>query len=204
MSSGYDSACVSAIAREAGLKRVISFARSKSGKSDSGKAVADVLGLDLLLIDREGYRAKQMPEVPFVAADAKGEDIYFSAAENELAGTVLLTGFSGDLQWSTIYDEHHRGPRCRRGDRAGLSLTEFRLRAGFIHCPVPMLGGLHQDQIIKISNSPEMKPWDTGGDYSRPIARRILEEAGAPRGSFAREKMATSVLLAEHRVQSFV
>ena len=61
------------------------------------------------------------------------------------------------------------------------------------------MGALHQDQLIAISNSEAMKPWNIGGDYSRPIVRRILEEAGVPRGSFGIRKQAASVLLAEHR-----
>jgi hypothetical protein len=197
MSSGYDSACVSALGREAGLKRVISFATAKTGKADSGEAVAKALGLELVLVDRNAWRETNLPEVAFVSSDAKGEDVYFKSAEHELTGKVLLTGFSGDLQWETHY--HHRGPRFVRGDRAGLSLSEYRLRVGFINWPVPFMGAMHQDQIVAISNSEQMKPWDVGGDYSRPIARRILEMAGVPNGSYAKRKQAASVLLAEHR-----
>lgn len=197
MSSGYDSACVSVLGKCAGLQRVISFATAKTGKADSGEEVAKALGLELVLLDREAWRQFDLPEAAFVAADAKGEEVYFKSAERELAGKVLLTGFSGDLQWETHY--HHRGPRFVRGDRAGLSLSEYRLRAGFINCPVPFMGALHQDEIVAISNSDQMKPWSVGGDYDRPIARRILEEAGVPRGSFGKRKQAASVLLAEHR-----
>jgi hypothetical protein len=38
-------------------------------------------------------------------------------------------------------------------------------------------------------------PWDVGGDYSKPIPRRIIEEAGVPRGTFGVSKRATAVVL---------
>jgi hypothetical protein len=40
-----------------------------------------------------------------------------------------------------------------------------------------------------------MRPYRVGGYYDRPIARRLAEEAGLPRGSFARTKIAGSHLL---------
>jgi hypothetical protein len=49
--------------------------------------------------------------------------------------------------------------------------------------------------IHRISNLPEMAPWDIPGDYSRPICRRIVESAGVPREMFGMEKKATWVLL---------
>jgi hypothetical protein len=33
-----------------------------------------------------------------------------------------------------------------------------------------------------------MKPWTLGGEYDRPIARRIAEEAGIPRELFGQQK----------------
>jgi hypothetical protein len=40
-----------------------------------------------------------------------------------------------------------------------------------------------------ICNSKEMEPWSVGGTYDRPIARRIIEGAGIPRGTFANYKI---------------
>jgi hypothetical protein len=39
-----------------------------------------------------------------------------------------------------------------------------------------------------------MSPWDIGGDYTKPIARRIIESAGVPREAFGTEKKAASVV----------
>jgi len=47
-----------------------------------------------------------------------------------------------------------------------------------------------------------MRPWDIGGDYNRPIARRIVEEAGIPREVFAVRKKAAGVFL--HSVENFL
>jgi hypothetical protein len=44
-----------------------------------------------------------------------------------------------------------------------------------------------------------MQPYSVGGGYDRPIPRRLLEEAGLPRGSFARTKHAASILLFQGR-----
>jgi hypothetical protein len=37
-----------------------------------------------------------------------------------------------------------------------------------------------------------MRPWRVGGHYDRPIPRRLVEEAGVPRRSYAKEKRAIS------------
>jgi len=72
----------------------------------------------------------------------------------------------------------------------GSSLTEFRLRSGFIHFPVPTLGYIRHPSIYAISNSEPLRPWVLGTDYDRPIPRRLLEEAGVPRTAFGRTKKA--------------
>ena len=41
-------------------------------------------------------------------------------------------------------------------------------------------------------HSDEMKEWSVGGEYDRPIPRRIVEEAGIARESFGMKKMASS------------
>lgn len=193
MSSGYDSATVAVLARPAGLSEVISFDLSRGGADDSGRAVAARLGLRLVLFSRAAWRQEPAPEIPFIAADAKGEEVYFAPAASWLAGRVLLTGFLGDETWdrttSLLRDDFVRG------DVGGLSLAEFRLRVGFIHCPVPFMGARQLRDINRISRSPEMAAWHTGGRYSRPICRRILEEAGVPRTLIAPEKRQASVLL---------
>jgi hypothetical protein len=192
ISSGYDSACVSALAASAGLKDVISFSHAKSGARDTGEATADKLGLNLTVLNRDAWRDEHLSEAPFIASDAKGEDVYFRGAQHLLRGRVLLTGFQGGKLWQN--NSELAGRFICRSDRSGLSLTEYRLRAGFIHCPVCFIGARWIEDILRIGKSDEMKPWDLKGDYSKPIPRRILEEAGVPRNAFGIEKKAASVV----------
>jgi hypothetical protein len=79
-----------------------------------------------------------------------------------------------------------------RGDPSGLSLTEYRLWANFLHCPIPFWGARQSADIIRLSNMQTMSEWDVDGDYSRPICRRIVESAGVPRELFGRKKKAAS------------
>ena len=191
ISSGYDSAAAAALARPYGLTEAISFGSASSGEPDSGEIIADVLGVRLNILARPAWRAASFAEVPFIAADAKGEDVYFKAAESLLAGRVLLTGFHGDRVWDRAA---RTDSELVRGDQSGLSLSEYRLWAGFLHCPLPFAGARQAASISALSRSRELEPWHTGAYYSRPICRRILEEAGVPREAFGRWKKSVSVL----------
>jgi hypothetical protein len=71
-------------------------------------------------------------------------------------------------------------------------MNEFRLRTGFLNFNPLYSGGLHMSAMYGITTSQEMTIWRMGGDYDRPIARRILEEAGVPRGSFGVSKRASA------------
>jgi hypothetical protein len=78
----------------------------------------------------------------------------------------------------------------KRGDPSGTTIADFRLRVGFLHIPVPFIGACRHAEIHTISNSTEMHPFSVGGDYDRPICRRILEEAGIPRELVGQRKQA--------------
>jgi hypothetical protein len=200
MSSGYDSPTVAALARRFGLREVISIEDSREGAADSGREIASHLGLETFPARRDAWRSASLAEVPFIAADAQGEEVYFAAFEHRLGGRALLTGFHGDKVWDkstkTLTDD------IRRGDHSGLSLTEYRLRVGFIHCPVPFMGVRQIRDICSIGNAAELASWDIGGDYSRPICRRIVEGEGVPGNLFGTVKKASSVLFYDH--QSFL
>ncbi|WP_347159486.1 hypothetical protein [Pontibacter chitinilyticus] len=192
LSSGYDSTTNTVLAQKAGLQEVLSFSNARGGNADDGEAIAAILGIKLTLAPRNAWQAESLAEVPFIAADAKGEDVYFGGVKALLGGRVLLTGFHGDKVWAKGTTKLDAS--ISRGDRSGLSLTEYRLWAGFLHLPLPFMGVRQIRDINAISNSPEMKPWDIPGNYSRPICRRIVEEAGVPRNMFGMSKKAASVL----------
>jgi hypothetical protein len=192
ISSGYDSLTTAVLARPLGLDEAINFTEARGGGTDSGQAVASLLGVTLSPIARDAWRDSPSPEVPFIASDAKGEDVFLRGAEAKLAGRALLTGHWGGRAW----DKNIKGlsEEIQRGDQSGLSVTEFRLWAGFLHCPIAFLGTRQIRDLYALNRSPEMRPWDLGGRYNRPIARRIIESAGIPRGTFAVHKRAGSVL----------
>ena len=192
MSSGYDSATTTALALPHGLKEVFSFTTARGGDSDSGTRVAEALGIDLRLIDRDAWRAHQMPEIPFLATQASGGDVFFRGVDKHLSNRVLLTGFHGDKVWGT---EVWEGANVlARGDCSGSGLSEYRLAKGFVHVPLPFFAATQSTDIVKVSQSREMDPWRLSNDYDRPICRRILEEAGVPRDAFGMTKKAVSVI----------
>lgn len=191
LSSGYDSSMVSVLASEVGCVEAVTITSSRAGTPDSGDRLAERLGLKIKHVHREAWRKRPLPESLFLAADSKGPDCYFAGAEPGLAGRLVLTGFPGDHWRKNPIDT---SPQIRRGDQAGLSLTEYRLHAGFIHCPVPYFGVRAAADLKRISNSAELKPWDVSG-WSKPICRRLVEEAGVDRGAFGATKQAASVLM---------
>jgi hypothetical protein len=190
LSSGYDSTAIATLARPLGLDEVMSFQSARGGDQDSGEAAAQVLRMKLHRVAREAWREGHMAEVPFIASYSSAEDVVFRGAEPLLTGRVLLTGYHGDKAW----DKHTKNlsDQIVRGDPSGLALTEYRLWTGFINCAVPFWGVRQIRDLHALSNSEELRPWDVSGGYSRPICRRIAEEAGIPRQAFGVRKRAVS------------
>lgn len=189
ISKGYDSPAVSVLAREAGCRRAATIrqARSVPPRDDSGEEIAAALGLECQVVDRGGRGGPA--ELAFWAADGRAEDQNLAAFDYPGEVTALFSGAFGGIIWA---DEEHKHPALADyADRNTLSFCEYRLRNGIIHCPIPYLGYDRAEEILRITRSSEMEPWSIGGDYDRPIPRRILEEAGIPRGAFALRKSAT-------------
>src|SRR5688572_21902786 len=97
VSSGYDSATAAALARNHGLREVITFTEARGGEGDSGAPVAAALGLSLRAFARDAWQTTETgpsglapPEALFLASDGKGEDVYFRAAQPLLRGRVLV------------------------------------------------------------------------------------------------------------------
>ena len=195
-SSGYDSPTVAALSINAGLKEVISFATDRNERDDDGKAIAEQLGLDVTVLHRQDWRSVKMAEIYFLAADSGGWDVFLAGAKDKIRRRILLTGYHGDKIWEKD-PRVPLTPNIVRGDASGLSFTEYRLLTETIHVPAPFMGVRDIEHIVKISQGDEMSPWDIGGDYNRPICRRILEQAGVPRQSFGMHKKAASNIFSE-------
>lgn len=208
VSSGYDSAACASLARELGCEEAVTIRTGRGGVTDSGKGVADALGLTCHEYDRFGcgleVRADGQSNFTldakflndehrdFLASVNSPEDLFFSPFEPHFGGAIVLTGFHGDKAWDIGCPS---GPMVVRGDASGSGLDEFRKRVGFINVPVPFIGVQNSRQLARISGSAEMKPFRVKGVYDRPIPRRIAEEAGVPREAFGARKLAGSVLI---------
>jgi hypothetical protein len=191
LSTGYDSPAGAVIAASLGCRDAIALTRSQRGIPDSGVAVAEVLGLRL----REFERTAHLPDADaaaaeFLSAGAHGEDYIHHVFRDLLPGKVLFTGFGGGNVW-----EKSMPPTevIHRKDLSGSSLGEFRLSRDFVHLPVPCIGCLRHPDLYRISHSVEMAPYSIGGNYDKPIPRRIVESAGVRRAVFGQRKSAVSL-----------
>lgn len=200
ISSGYDSPAVAALCRESGLREAITFGQARLGLPDSGEEIGRALGLEVHVYDRQAWRSFPMPEPPFLAGSASGGEVYVRAVEARLRGRALMTGMWGDRVWGWKYRDR-TGPLETFGPQGGLSLTEYRLHAGFLHCPLPALAALRRDELVELTLSDEMAPWnEVGAVYDRPIPRRICEEAGVPRDLLGRGKRYGALIMAEPEI----
>ncbi|WP_076399441.1 hypothetical protein [Insolitispirillum peregrinum] len=197
LSSGYDSACCTIVAHSQGCNEAISVVnatKSQGDMDDSGKAIAETLGLTHYKIDQNDYLTSgHAYEAEFIAANPTGEDIAIAGAEHLLSGRLLLIGHHGDKVWTPNITN---ATDYKRGDASGGSLVEFALRVGIVLLPMPFIGAHLQPKINRISSSAEMKTWWIPGNYNRPIPRRIIEDHGIRRGDFATDKKAISNTIA--------
>jgi hypothetical protein len=113
--------------------------------------------------------------------------------EQILPRRMLITGFNGSHLWNRrtpdVSEHIVRDTLFTSGGSSGTGLAEFRMRVGYLHLAIPYVGITSAPSVYRISNSPQMRPWALGTTYDRPVARRLLEEAGVPREAFGQEKM---------------
>jgi hypothetical protein len=188
ISSGYDSAATSVIAKGAGCKEFFTFATSGDGTDDSGKLIGNLLALEVTEHDPTAYSSRNdLPEAEFVATGGGGGSVIFTALEHRLAGKMLLTGHCGEGAWERANNKG--GVNMTSWDSAGADMLYFRTRVGFLHLAVPSIGYSEYASLQRISNSEEMRPYSLHREqYDRPIPRRIVEEAGVARESFGQSK----------------
>ena len=198
LSNGYDSTAVAVLGTRHDLRHALTFRESRPptfshDPGDSGEATARRLGMEIEFFDRTEYmRRDDRPEAEFMATGYTGEEVPYVAFEDELRRKVMLTGGLGGWTWLRTKEPT---PGLERKDFSACSVTEFRLRVDFVDLPIPMFGMTEIESTVAISRSAEMRPWSVGGYYDKPIARRIIEEAGFARGSFATSKRAATALI---------
>lgn len=214
ISSGYDSTASAVFARKIGCERALTFKEARpldidgyTGGDDRGTPIANALGMTCKEFDRLDYLKQSTLEFPeaeiFVTSHLV--DLNFLSLEDSLdESSIFFTGNRGDVVWNKRLNPNQ--------DSGGPGMAEFRLRVGFVHFPVPYLGTTDcrpaqcrvSKSIRRISNSREMAPWSVGGDYDRPIPRRILEEAGVERAAFGQENKAVAVWFGKEAPQDIM
>jgi hypothetical protein len=194
ISQGYDSPAVSVLAARAGCREAVTFRKSVSDDGyvdDCGTTIAGYLGLQTTEYERLDFnKLSGLPTAefylnPFAMTEA------LAVMEDQFVGSLLITGNWGDNVWSTDKQSGWSLLQMPHMDylAPATTMVDFRLRVGFVLLAPATCGALHCPAIRRITQSREMMPWSVGGDYDRPIARRIIEEAGVPRELFARHKM---------------
>lgn len=193
ISTGYDSVATAALARTVGCRDALTYrdSRREDPGADSGVEVARSLGLRCEVRDRWDYLRLDTPEPPFAVVPF-ANNVPVSACRDVVAGRLFITGAAGDVLW-------HPGQARACVALAqpwtnvvsGFGQHEFRLHAGSLTFAPVSIGGLHARAIDRIMTSPGMRPWSVGGDYDRPLPRRIAEEAGVPRAMFGMRKHAS-------------
>jgi hypothetical protein len=144
-----------------------------------------------------GLKVVPLPNVPterevyYRTTNCIWPELVFDGITDHLAGRlgVVFTGFYGDAAWG-MTDPARADTELVWRDLSGMSLAEGRLVGGYINLALPFLFGRSRKSLARISASDEMAPWRVGGNYDRPIPRRILEQAGVPRGAFGLRKKA--------------
>jgi hypothetical protein len=192
LSRGYDSTAVAVLARRLGCREALCFRGARADDSDdSGGKIGERLGYEVNEFRRRAYRdLSGMPEVEFWASPM-GSHVTLAAAAEQLEAKLQISGTHGDAMWTTDSSQLPRAAaRPGAGSMFGQGVTEFRLRVGFVNYPPVCWGCQHPRAVHGISVSQELRPWSVGGDYDRPIPRRIAEEAGIPREWFGNAKAA--------------
>ena len=199
LSRGYDSPAVAVLLAELGGAVAYTVRRSNSllpswldreAALDDGSALAGALGLPVRPMEFTGV----MDERLFLASGTGDPELVFEGLFAEAARdsrpTLLFSGYHGDKVWDRRPPDWALSDDLIRGDTSGLALSEARLWAGVVNAAVPFVGASSIASLAAVSQSPQMAPWSVGGDYDRPIPRRIVEEAGIPREAFGRRKRA--------------
>lgn len=195
ISTGYDSCATSALARDAGCERAATFYDSESDTphADSGMENAKSLGMSCKEYDRWAFKKMPPlvePEFCFMSGSSNAPT---AAMESDLADCILIGGASGGETWGvqrTSFYNHLSTPWSR--SVSGVSQLEFRLRVGYITMDPAVIAVRHNQRLAEIFSSDEMQEWSVPGNYNRPAARRIAEEAGIPREQFGMKKQMTS------------
>jgi hypothetical protein len=205
ISRGYDSTACAVLAAEVGCRDAVTLDVTVEGRHDSGEENARELGLDVsvhqhlfgdelpsLTVGHVGSIDSTVAE--FIATAGRPGNIVYSTFSHRLQNRILISGAGGDPFWPREVSATS-GMAMRAAYTRGT--VEFRLRVGFANLPLPIVGSRFIPAIASLNRSKEMAGFSVGGDYDRPVPRRIAEDAGLPRDAFGSAKTATAPEIAE-------
>ena len=190
LSRGYDSTAAAVLAVLAGCGEGFTHGQAVGappGTTDSGAHIGKMLGLKVTEFETLAYQGREdFPEAEFIASGYGGPQVYMAGTETALRGRLIVTGFGGDAIWHRDHGVH--APAKAPFYAGGYSGVNFNLRLPALSVAAPAIGAGAPGRIGALSRSAEMRPWSLGGDYDRPLPRRIAEQAGIPRDAFAAAK----------------
>lgn len=204
ISKGYDSSAVTALVSNLTIKSAFTSKTSNSSalgffykdwNDDDGTEIAEKLGLKVNYLDFKDSEIDS-DELYFLAATTGEPELQLYKLYKLLAcndgPSVIFTGYHGDTVWALYPPTKALTDDILKPGASGLTLSEARLKSGFIDVPVPMMYARSIVSINNLSTSHKMSEWSVGGDYDRPIPRRILESRGIRRTEFGMKKRAVA------------
>jgi len=193
ISRGYDAPSACALAATVGCDEVFTFC---DRPDDDGSGIAEILGFkQIYRVDSKQYiKNTKYLEAEALASGEGGAT--FIAFEDLFRNKILIIGNRGDSVYERLHANANADLDFHVGNtlsQASLTIYENMLKNNSITVSVPLIGGDCWPDMQRISRSEEMASFSVGDHYDRPIARRLLEEAGVGRGMFGRQKFGAGI-----------
>jgi hypothetical protein len=193
-SRGYDSVAVTSIAAKAGCTRAVTIndSRAANPEEDNGTEICHLLGMQCTTYERWSYLDHPEFAEHYLAFTGLGNTPVYASMIKDFRNSLLLFASNAEEIWSSkcfILSDRMHNPQMR--SLSGLNDLEFRLEIGFLKFNPSFIEIIQNRKIAEISESDDLKQWSIGGEYDRPIPRRIAEESGIPRHMFGFNKMAS-------------
>lgn len=193
MSRGYDSVATSVIAKEVGCDISLHFSGPKKYLADDGRNIAKHLGFKHIIgRDANKYlRRTDSVEAEIFCTGDPGGFCQFTTFEDYYSNCIYFSGDFGENLWERVNLNLNNFLDFSVGGTFSCVSTEMEhfLRTGTIYLSLPSIGANDLLKLSKITKSPEMANWTLYNYYDRPIARRIVEEAGIDREEFGKTKV---------------
>lgn len=190
ISKGYDASATSALVHDLGCDTALTFSSPEKYVHDSGAEIAKLLGFKNII---EGNGCAYMDndnlwEAESASCGDVGCLVAFNTFEKIYKDSILFLGLKGDSIWGKDEYLANRDFDFIKMSIAAEQNPEHYLRNNTIAISVPLVLGYEWPSIYNINNSAEMADYSVGGEYDRPIPRRIVEEKGVPREAFGFKK----------------